>query len=103
MDIAVRDKFLKLWSEYFPGAELPLGFYYANEKPASVRSEPPAKGHHCLIGQLARVRKGEILYLDVNSIGCGGGRRYLGFETEVMPNFEYFLSYGIPGKLEGER
>jgi uncharacterized protein (DUF169 family) len=39
----------------------------------------------------------------VNSIGCGGGKRYLGFTEEIMPNFEYFLSCGIPGKLEGER
>jgi len=31
------------------------------------------------------------------------GKRYLGFTEEIMPNFEYFLSCGIPGKLEGER
>jgi hypothetical protein len=37
------------------------------------------------------------------AIGCFGGRRYLGFAQKVMPNFEYFLSCGIPGKLEGER
>ena len=40
---------------------------------------------------------------DVNSIGCSGGKRYLGFSDEIMPNFEYFLSCGIPGQLEGER
>jgi len=27
----------------------------------------------------------------------------MGFEQNIMPNFEYFLSCGIPGKLEGER
>ena len=35
--------------------------------------------------------------------GCPGGRRYTGFAHEVMPNFEYFLSCGIPGRLKGER
>ncbi|MEN6332151.1 MAG: DUF169 domain-containing protein, partial [Smithella sp.] len=35
--------------------------------------------------------------------GCIGGKRYCGFESTLMPDFEYFLSCGIPGKLEGER
>jgi hypothetical protein len=38
-----------------------------------------------------------------HTIGCVGGKRYLGFESKLAPNFEFFLSYGIPGKLEGER
>jgi len=41
--------------------------------------------------------------MNVDVIGCGGGRRYTGFTEIQMPHFEYFLSYGIPGKLEGER
>jgi uncharacterized protein (DUF169 family) len=57
----------------------------------------------CVIGALAEVRKGHSLCFDVDSIGCPGGRRYLGFAEQIMPNFEYFLSCGIPGKLEGER
>jgi hypothetical protein len=36
-------------------------------------------------------------------IGCPGGRRYAGFADGLMPNFEYFLSCGIPGRMEGER
>ncbi|MCS7186282.1 MAG: DUF169 domain-containing protein, partial [Armatimonadota bacterium] len=32
-----------------------------------------------------------------------GGRRYLGFSQELRPDFEHFLSHGIPGKVEGER
>jgi uncharacterized protein (DUF169 family) len=61
------------------------------------------KGHHCMIGDLAKVRKGETLYFNANTIGCNGGKRYCGFESELTPAFEYFLSHGIPGKLEGER
>ena len=57
----------------------------------------------CLIGALVKVQKGLSLCFNADSIGCPGGRRYVGFETEVRPDFEYFLSCGIPGKLEGER
>ena len=49
------------------------------------------------------MRKGVPLCFDVNSMGCGGGKRYLEFGEEIMPDFEYFLSCGIPGKVEGER
>ncbi len=41
--------------------------------------------------------------MNVDSLGCFGGKRYVGFPTETMPDFEYFLSCGIEGKLEGER
>jgi len=49
------------------------------------------------------VRDGQSFAFDVNAVGCAGGKRYLGFAENLMPNFEYFLSCGIPGKLEGER
>jgi uncharacterized protein (DUF169 family) len=52
---------------------------------------------------LSKVRGGKPLCFTVDSIGCGGGKRYLGFSHEIMPDFEYFLSCGIPGRLEGER
>ncbi|MBM3149484.1 MAG: hypothetical protein FJZ88_05580, partial [Chloroflexi bacterium] len=63
----------------------------------------PGSVPRCVIGALARVREGEPLSFDANSVGCFGGKRYLGFADKIMPNFEYFLSCGIPGKLEGER
>ena len=52
---------------------------------------------------LSQVRKGKSLRFDAGSVGCGGGRRYLGFSEEIMPDFEYFLSSGIPGRVAGER
>lgn len=84
------------------GADLPIAFYYSNEAGDLELVKPPS-GHQCFIGVLSRVREGASLSFNVNSIGCGGGKRYLGFTEEIMPNFEYFLSCGIPGKLEGER
>jgi hypothetical protein len=102
MNIETKDKFLMLWKKFFNNAELPITSYYTDEeghgKKAGSGSVP-----RCVIAALAEVRKGNPLYLDADSVGCPGGKKYLGFTEGIMPNFEYFLSCGIPGKLEGER
>jgi uncharacterized protein (DUF169 family) len=102
MDLELKEKFIDLWKTYFNGSELPIAFYYADQEGSAELVGPPS-GHQCLIGVLSRVRKGAPLCFDVNSMGCGGAKRYLGFGEETMPDFEYFLSCGIPGKVEGER
>jgi uncharacterized protein (DUF169 family) len=102
MDIKLREKFLRLWEKYFNGAELPIVFYYADEQMGAELIKP-SSGHRCLMADISKVRRGKSICFDAESFGCFGGKRYLGFGGEVMPNFEYFLSYGIPGKLEGER
>ncbi|MCX5793346.1 MAG: DUF169 domain-containing protein [Elusimicrobia bacterium] len=102
MDMLLKEKFMAGWEKYFPGAELPVGFYYTDKAPGPEYVRPPA-GHQCMIGVLNRARRGEALSFDAGSIGCFGGKRYAGFRAELAPNFEYFLSCGIPGKLEGER
>jgi uncharacterized protein (DUF169 family) len=102
MDKRMKETFLKHWDTYFGDSELPLTFYYTDQEGCAKLVKPPS-GHQCFIGVLAQVRKGHALCFDVNSIGCGGGKRYLGFTTGLAPNFEYFLSCGIPGELEGER
>ncbi len=102
MDIRRKQEFLELWDRYFPGAELPITFQYTDDPGTTERVGPPA-GHRCIFADLSRVRAGESLCFDVESIGCFGGKRYAGFSTAAMPNFEFFLSCGIPGKLEGER
>jgi hypothetical protein len=102
MDSEFKERFLQSWAKYFPGAELPIGFYYSNTAEPKFMARPP-KGHRCIIGDLAKVRDGKTLCFDVDTIGCFGGKRYLGFEMKLAADFEYFLSYGIPGKLEGER
>ncbi len=102
MDKEIKEKFIMLWEKFFNGAELPIAFYYTDEGGRAEMAEPPS-GHRCIIADLSKVQRGNPLCFDADSIGCGGGKRYLGFAEEVMPNFEYFLSCGIPGKLEGER
>ena len=102
MDTRIRDQFIELWGRYFPGAEPPIVFYYSDDV-GDAELVPAPKGHQCFIAQLAAVRGGRPCSFNANSIACGGGKRYLGFTEELAPNFEYFLSCGIPGKLEGER
>jgi hypothetical protein len=102
MDAEFKERFLQNWARYSPGAELPIGFYYSNSAVQKCMAKPP-QGHRCVIGDIAKVRKGKTACFDTHTIGCTGGKRYLGFESKLAPNFEFFLSYGIPGKLEGER
>jgi uncharacterized protein (DUF169 family) len=105
--LELKAQFLNQWAKYFPGAELPITFYYTDdESRAELQPKAPASSRavpRCVIGQLARVRRGESISLNVDSVGCFGGKRYLGFKAEIGPNFEYFLSCGISGKMEGER
>lgn len=102
MDIGTRDKFVRLWHQYFNRSELPIIFFYTNE--SGHAEEAPAAGTWaCLIESLSSVREGRALSFNAESIGCPGGRRYAGFTRKLMPNFEYFLSCGLPGKMEGER
>jgi len=102
MDVRFKEEFVVLWKRFFGEAELPITFYYTNEE-GHAELVKPGSVHRCVIAALQLVRNGKALCFDVESIGCFGGRRYLGFRSEIRPNFEYFLSCGIPGKMEGER
>ena len=102
MDMAQKERFIEKWQTYFNEPELPIVFYYTDHEEDVERVKPPS-GHQCLIGVLAKVRAGKSLCFDVDAIGCGGGKRYLGFTEGIRPKFEYFLSCGIPGEMEGER
>lgn len=102
MDMDIKKRFLALWKKYFNNAELPITFYYTDE---GGHGDLVKLGtvHRCVIGALSKAREGKPLAFDVDGVGCPGGKRYLGFTENLMPDFEYFLSCGISGKLEGER
>ena len=102
MEMNLKEKFEVLWERFFPKADLPIVFYYSNDE-ERAEMVPPPETHRCLICDLGNVRRGKSLAFNINALGCGGGKRYLGFTNELMPDFEYFLSYGVKGKLEGER
>jgi hypothetical protein len=96
------DYFIHQWNKYFPGAELPITYYYTDHpRPADMSASKVMD--RCLIGNMLHVRQGFPFVYDAHTPGCSGGKRYTGFSHTLRPNFEYFLSCGIPGELEGER
>ncbi|OPY71186.1 MAG: hypothetical protein A4E62_01430 [Syntrophorhabdus sp. PtaU1.Bin002] len=103
MDMIMQERFMKLWAQYFGKTELPIVFWYTDDPGGVEKIRPPRAEHKCVIAELAKARKGTSIALNVTAIGCFGGKRYLGFTEEFRPNIEYFLSYGIPGEMEGER
>ena len=98
----IISEFIEKWRKYFGSAALPITFFYTDHPLDAVYAGKPT-GWNCLIAELARVRNGNNIFFDSESITCGGGKRYCGYTDQLRPNFEYFLSYGIPGKMEGER
>jgi hypothetical protein len=101
MKEGLKAKFTASWKKYFKSDELPIAFWYADDSDAELAI--PSKEYRCLISFYKRVFAGESLKFSDASIGCFGGKRYAGFSDSIRPNFEYFLSCGIPGKMEGER
>ncbi len=103
MKPGLKEQFIERWKKYFADAELPIVFNYTDEPGETHLVRFSEEGMHCFIGNLAAVRQGQSLCFDTKSVACFGGKRYLGFTQNLMPGFEYFLSCGIPGKVEGER
>jgi uncharacterized protein (DUF169 family) len=102
MKTQFKEYFTSQWKKYFADSELPNCYYYTNEVRQEDLRESTSE-HRCLICNLNTVRQGLPYVYDAKTPGCPGGKRYCGFITHLRPGFEYFLSYGIPGKMEGER
>jgi hypothetical protein len=102
MDKQFSEHFMNQWRKYFANAELPISFYYTNQ-PCQEDRGASLNENRCLIGNLKRVRQGFPFVYNRHTPGCSGGKRYTGFTQTLRPNFEYFLSCGIPDELEGER
>ena len=102
MTESFKEAFISRWKKYFHEAPLPVALFYSNEL---QKAEPANKNdsHHCIIADITKVFNGKSLAFNAANIGCGGGLRYCGFNDSLRPGFEFFLSYGIEGKMEGER
>jgi hypothetical protein len=103
MKQGLKQQFQERWQKYFPNVDFPIVFYYTDDAEQAELFRITDEGRHCFVDDLAAIRKGRTLCFDTKSIACFGGKRYLGFSQALMPGFEYFLSCGIPGKVEGER
>jgi hypothetical protein len=102
MDKQFTEHFLNQWGKYFPNVGLPITYFYTDQ-PDQQDVNASENVDRCLIGNLKRVRRGFPFVYDARTPGCSGGKRYTGFSQTLRPNFEYFLSCGITGEMEGER
>jgi hypothetical protein len=102
MDMELKERFITLWRKYFNQAGLPLTFEYTVDE-GRLKEIKRGSGKGCIMADIARARQGTPIWFDAGSAGCPGGKRFLGFSDKLVPNFVYFLSCGIPGKMEGER
>lgn len=102
MNELLKSDFIFNWKKYFRDATLPVALFYSDDL---HKAEPAKKhaSHHCIIADITRVFNGKAMAFNTSNIGCSGGLRYCGFAENLRPEFEYFLSYGIEGKMEGER
>lgn len=102
MDMEFKNRFIETWNEFFPGCGLPVVWYYTD----NVKEEELKESRtvfRCMIGNLKSVLKGQTYIYEALTPGCLGGKRYSGYSQKLKKNFEYFLSYGIEGEMEGER
>lgn len=102
MEASLKEDFLAKWEKYFHNPPLPMVFFYSDDE-VYASFLRPGKGHLCMIAQLGIVQRGEALSFTKDTIACSGGVRYSGFPSVLHSDFRYFLSSGVPGKLEGER
>lgn len=85
MDLTIRDDFRKKWEKYFPGSDLPLACYYADNISDTDYPKAPSpnkKGYTCIFSQLAPVRSGKSRAFDQGNLGCMGATETFGFGKE---------------------
>lgn len=65
-------------------AELPVAFWYSNELAGEL-----VKTQGCLFKILPSVRRGETVSMSAETVGCGGGKFYIGFApmSDYIPTF----------------
>ena len=102
MNRELQSKFVERWRKYFGESGLPVAFWFTDEE-AGAPLVDAKTAHRCLVANLAKALGGRPMRFGADSLACAGGKRYCGFGGTLRPEFPYFLSYGIPGKLEGER
>jgi len=54
MDMALKQRFHQAWAKYFPGAELPILFYYTDAA-GRAQAAPIPPPEHCIVCALAEV------------------------------------------------
>lgn len=94
MNIEIKERFMEAWEKYFPGRELPIVCYYADELgdvKFPSRPKPNRKGYTCIFSQIAPVRQGRSRAFNMENLGCFGAFIPLGFETNVSDDVKNYI------------
>ena len=81
----------------------PVAVLWSDKFPTSAII--PGKKHedNCVVALARRVaEEGVTAAIGRDNYGCRGAGFHLGFVDKLFPNYHYFLSCGIPGKVRGE-
>lgn len=82
----IKAKFIEKWERYFPGSELPIACYYADDHNGAEFPDAPKVGKHgftCVFTQLAPVRVGKARAFNQDNLGCWGAKGTFGFTQSV--------------------
>ena len=80
-------KFIENYREAFGEyAELPIVFWYSD-----ILENETVKVNGCFFKSMSKVREGNTISLNAETIGCGGGKFYTGF-TDMPEHVPTFVS-----------
>lgn len=94
MKIKIKERFIEAWEKYFPGCDLPIVCFYANELNTVEypnAPKPNAKGYTCIFSQIAPVRNGRARAFNKENLGCFGSFLPFGFDTEVTEDVRNYV------------
>ncbi len=80
-DARRKENFERLWLKYFGDEELPLTFFYAGDEPAKADVPEAPKGQRCVMGDLARAKRGRVLHSPRMLPAAGGQDARLADDT----------------------
>jgi len=88
VDLEIKKRFMQKWEKYFPGNDLPIACYYADDLNGAdfpKAPKPNKRGYTCIFSQLAPVRSGKPRAFNQDNFGCFGASGTLGFGKEPSP------------------
>ena len=94
MNLEIKTNFMEKWERHFPGSELPIACFYADEMNGAEFAKAPKpnkRGYTCIFSQLAPVRRGRARAFNGENLGCFGASITLGFEDIIIDETRDFL------------
>ena len=94
MNIDIKERFVAVWEKHFPGSELPIVCFYANELGDVTfpdHPKPNKKGYTCIFSQIAPVKQGRSRAFNMENLGCFGSFLPFGFDTNLSEDVKNYI------------